>query len=215
MAKPTPTTRVYENLKERIEQGYYSPAESLPEIELATEYDVSRNTIKKALLMLENDALVNIEPNRGAKVRSYSKTEVLEFVELREELEGFIIRNATPVFRDESLKKMEALLKQMKEYKENSNLMEYSACNRQFHSIIYENCPNRTAVEITVRLKNQMRKYNSKTILVPGRDEQSLKEHQAIYEALKKREPALAEQCIRAHMQNVRKTFEEYYSLLF
>jgi DNA-binding FadR family transcriptional regulator len=60
-----------------------------------------------------------------------------------------------------------------------------------------------------------MRKYNSKTILVPGRDEQSLKEHQAIYEALKKRDPALAEQCIRAHMQNVRKTFEEYYSLLF
>jgi DNA-binding FadR family transcriptional regulator len=60
-----------------------------------------------------------------------------------------------------------------------------------------------------------MRKYNSKTILVPGRDEQSLKEHQAIYEALKKRDPALAEQCIRTHMQNVRKTFEEYYSLLF
>ena len=81
MIKTNQTTMVYENLKERIEQGYYSPAESLPEIDLASEYNVSRNTIKKALLMLENDAFVTIEQNQGAKVRSYSKVEVLEFLE--------------------------------------------------------------------------------------------------------------------------------------
>ena len=108
---------VYENLKERIEQGYYSPAESLPEIDLANEYNVSRNTIKKALLMLENDAFVTIEQNKGAKVRSYSKVEVLEFLELREELEGFIVRLAVPCFDAKAVKKLEELTAEMAAHK--------------------------------------------------------------------------------------------------
>ena len=215
MAKANQTTIVYENLKERIEQGYYSPAESLPEIDLANEYNVSRNTIKKALLMLENDAFVTIEQNKGAKVRSYSKTEVLEFLELREELEGFIIRLAVPKFDSRSIKKLESLLGEMEKHKAESNLMAYSSCNQQFHAIIYEICPNRTAVDVTIRLKNQMRKYNSKTILIPGRDERSFEEHQAIMNAIKQKDAALAESCIRQHIRHVRDTFKEYYSLLF
>lgn len=215
MAKANQTMIVYEKLKERIEEGFYSPAESLPEIDLANEFNVSRNTIKKALLMLENDSFVTIEQNKGAKVRSYSKTEVLEFLELREELEGFIIRLAVPKFDTKSIKKLETLLEEMAEHKANSNLMAYSACNLKFHAIIYEICPNRTAVDVTLRLKNQMRKYNSKTILIPGRDERSFEEHQGIMDAIRQKDPALAELRIRQHIRNVRNTFAEYYSLLF
>ena len=215
MVKAIQTTIVYENLKKRIEQGCYSPAESLPEIELAKEYNVSRNTIKKALLMLEKDAFVTIEQNKGAKVRSYSKVEVLEYLELREELEGFIVRLAVPCFNDKSIKKLDGLLEEMAEHRRQSDLMAYSACNQRFHDIIYDVCPNRTAVDVTIRLKKQMKKYNSKTILIPGRGDRSFAEHQAIVDAIKKKDPALAETYIREHVRNVRKTFEEYYSLLF
>lgn len=215
MAKANQTTIVYENIKKRIEQGYYSPAENLPEIELATEYNVSRNTIKKALLMLENDAFVTIEQNKGAKVRSYSKVEVVEFLELREELEGFIIRLALPCITPIVIKELESIMAEMADHKAHSDLLAYSACNRRFHAVIYDVCPNRTAVDVTTRLKNQMRKYNSKTILIPGRDEESMREHTAIMDAIKAGDSAQAEACMRAHIHNVRATFEEYYSLLF
>ena len=66
------TIDVYKSLKENIIKGIYSPSESLPELELSKQYGVSRNTIKKALLMLEKESLVMIEINKGAKVRSYS-----------------------------------------------------------------------------------------------------------------------------------------------
>lgn len=215
MVKANQTTIVYENLKKRIEQGFYSPAESLPEVELTKEYNVSRNTIKKALLMLEKDAFVTIEQNKGAKVRSYSKTEVLEYLELREELEGFIARLAVPCFDSKAIRKLEDLLVEMAEHRRQSDLMAYSACNQRFHNIIYDVCPNRTSVDVTIRLKQQMKKYNSKTILIPGRGDSSYQEHQAIVDAIKKKDPAMAELCIREHISNVRKTFEEYYSLLF
>lgn len=215
MAKMNQTTMVYEKLKEKIENGYYSPAESLPEIELSTEYNVSRNTIKKALLMLENDSYVTIEQNKGAKVRSYSKTEVLDYLQLRVELEGFIIRLAVPKFTKKGIQQLEDIFNQMSERQAANDLVGYSDLNQQFHSIIYNVCPNKTATDLLIRLKKQMRKYNAKTILVPGRNGQSYEEHRAILEAVKNGDAQSAEATMRAHVDNVRKTFEDYYSLLF
>ncbi len=215
MARTNPTTMVYESLKEKILSGAYSPSESLPEMELSKEYNVSRNTIKKALLMLENDSYVTIEMNKGAKVRSYSTQEVLDYLQLRVELEGFIVRLAVPCITEEQFQRMEGIFTQMGQCRTTGDLVGYSALNQQFHSILYDACPNKTARDILVRLKLQMRKYNMKTILVPGRDALSYEEHRAILEAVRVRDAAQAERCVRTHVDNVRKTFKENLPLLF
>ena len=211
----TQTTIVYDKIKQKIESGEYSPAQSLPESALAKEYNVSRNTIKKALLMLENDAYVSMDLNKGAKVRSYSKDEVIQFLELREVLEGFIIRKAVPAFTEKNIKLLKTILDKMVKFKTDGDLLNYSKCNQEFHKIIYSSCPNQTAVDTTLKLKNQMRKYNSKTILILGRSEQSLEEHTAIYNAINKRDANEAAKCIQEHISNVKHVFEEYYDFLF
>lgn len=215
MAKTNSTTMVYESLKDKILRGVYSPSASLPEVELATEYNVSRNTIKKALLMLENDSYVTIEMNKGAKVRSYSSQEVLDYLQLRVELEGFITRLAVPCITEEQLQRLEGIFAQMGQRREAKDLMGYSALNQQFHAIIYDACPNKTATEILVKLKLQMRKYNMKTILVPGRDVCSYQEHKAILDAIRQRDAAAAEAAVRKHVSSVRQTFENNLPLLF
>ena len=54
MAKTNSTTMVYESLKDKILRGVYSTSASLPEVELANEYKVSRNTISDDLTVLTN-----------------------------------------------------------------------------------------------------------------------------------------------------------------
>lgn len=209
------TEIVYNALKDEIQKGSYKPSENLPETELAVKYSVSRNTIKKALLMLEKENLVTIETNKGAKVKSYSLNEVLEYLELRACLEGFIIRKAVPHFTPDKIEQMESILSIMKNHLEKNELLLYSQNNQRFHSIIYDTCPNRTAVEMTLALKEQMSKYNTKTILIPGRDKQSFSEHSAILDAIKNHNEDLAESLMTLHVANVRKTFSENYSFLF
>ena len=215
MAKTNQTTIVYEKIREKIESGVYAPAESLPEVELATEFNVSRNTIKKALLMLENDCFVTIEQNKGAKVRSYSRQEVLDYLQLRVELEGFIIRLAVPCFTEADIARLQEVFACMEERRGANDLLGYSALNQKFHGIIYDTCPNKTAAELLVRLKAQMRKYNTKTVLVPGRGDNSFAEHEAILQAIRNRDAAAAEACMRRHVENVRRTFEENFAILF
>lgn len=211
----TQTSNVYNALKEKIISGVLSPAASLPEADLAAQHGVSRNTIKKALLMLESEGFVTIEQNKGAKVRAYSKREVLEYLEVREALEGLLIRQTVPVITESQIAALEDCLEQMRRYKAEGNLMEYSQGNRKFHQILYDACPNRTAAEIISNLKNQMSKYNSKTILIPGRSEHGHAEHTEILNALRERDVHKAEHAMCKHIRGVRQVFEQYYDLLF
>ena len=209
------TEQIYESMKQGIANGTYQPSESLPEQELSNVYGVSRNTIKKVLLMLERENLVIIEPNKGAKVRSYSMDEVLEFLELRANLEGFLTRLSVNRFTPDDIKNLEETLKVMKVHYTNNELIEYSKNNQIFHNAIYSACPNKLAVELTKNLKAQMSKYNTKTILIPGRDSQSYSEHSAILDAIKNKDSDLADALMVMHIMNVRKTFKENYKFLF
>ena len=215
MAVQNQTISVYEALKKRIDEGFYSPAENLRESALAEEYGVSRNTIKKALLMLENDAYVSIEQNKGARVRSYPKSEVLEFLELRQALEGFVIRLTAAAITKETLTQLQGKLDKMSERRAAGDLLGYSAINREFHAVIYAACPNRMAVDVLVKLKNQMKKYNSKSILIPGRSDRSFEEHTAILAALRDRDAEKAQALMERHVRNVRDIYDEYYGILF
>jgi len=209
-----PSTIVYNEIKAKIISGELPSSSSLPEQELANSYEASRNTIKKVLLMLEKEGLVTIELNKGAKVRSYSLEEVSEFLDLRASLEEFILSRTVPVITEEDIDLMESILKKMNSYYKKNELILYSEENQRFHRVIYNACPNRLSVEITTTLRNQMSKYNTKTVLIPGRTAQSLQEHTAILMAIRNRDAELASILIKRHIDNVRKTFVENYSLL-
>ena len=209
------TEQIYTDLKDQIIRGVFPPAFSLTETDLAQKYGVSRNTIKKSLMMLESEGLVSIERNKGAKVRVYSIEEVLEFLEVRDVLEGYVARITAAAISDTQIAEMEGLLEQMKQLSRDKDLLAYSQCNHQLHQIIYDACPNHTAANMTVLLKQQMRKYNSKTILIPGRDMASLREHEKILEAMKAHDGDAAEESMREHIRNVSNTFRENYMLLF
>jgi len=165
--------------------------------------------------MLEKESLASIELNKGAKVKAVSIEEVKEFLELRVTLERFIAGKTVPVISREELAKMGKILEAMKHNIKNRDLLGYSNNNLLFHDVIYSACPNRAAVEITSRLKVQLRRYNSKTILVPGRDISSFEEHSEILKAFRKRDVKKVETLIEKHIFNVKKTFEENLSLLF
>ncbi len=213
MSTSNQSMTVYDDIKSKIERGVLSPAESLREMDLAEQYGVSRNTVKKVLLMLERDKLVTIERNKGAKVRSYSMKEVLDFSSSASMMEGFIARLAAAVIPMPDRPAAE-ILALMKGCKEHNDLVSYSQHNQLFHGVIYDACPNLVTVNLLLSLKAQMKKYNTKTILVPGRSDLSFAEHSAIFEAMLQRNGDLAELLMRKHIDNVRAAFKDNYKLL-
>jgi DNA-binding GntR family transcriptional regulator len=78
----------YQRLKRDIMEGVYTPRQRLIETDIAPLLGVSRATLRAALLRLQHEGFVEIQPNRGAQVRAFSVEEATRILQVREVLEG-------------------------------------------------------------------------------------------------------------------------------
>ena len=75
------------SLRKRILDGELKPGTPLREEALSGEYDVARHSLRSALRTLQGEGIVEIEANRGARVKSLSTEDVRSLSELRIALE--------------------------------------------------------------------------------------------------------------------------------
>jgi DNA-binding GntR family transcriptional regulator len=76
-----------DSLRERILAGDLEPGTPLREEALSSEYDVARHSLRSALRTLQGEGIVQIEPNRGARVKTLSPEDVRGLSDLRIALE--------------------------------------------------------------------------------------------------------------------------------
>jgi len=209
-----PTEIAYKFIKERILEGVYMPSQKLIEVDLANHIGVSRNTVKKALLKLEQENLIVMEKNKGASIKAFTKEEINNYLRIREVLEGLIAADAARNMSDEWIKELESVLEEMRENLQQQKFDEYSNGNLKFHDIIYRASKNQQAVDMVKIIKQQLKRLQFRTILVPGRNESSFKEHSDILSVLRNREVELSEHLVKKHVANVRKTILDHYNVL-
>ncbi|MGG4041023.1 GntR family transcriptional regulator [Bacillus smithii] len=210
----TQMENAYRYIKQKILNGTYKPSQKLNESDLSAEINASRNTIKKALLKLQQENLVSIETNKGATVKDFSLDEIIHYLEIREVLEGLIAKTAASNISDGKLVQMEGILEEMRGHLNHQRFDDYSKCNLAFHNVIYEASPNVQAVSMVQTIKTQLRRFQLKTILIPGRNEESFKEHQKILNAFQVRDEKWAEDAVKYHIAQIRRTIVENYSFL-
>src|SRR4051812_43714044 len=96
----TSAERTLASLRELILDGDLRPGTRLGEVELAERLGVSRTPVREALTRLAADGLVEITPNRGARVATWTVAELEGVFDLRMSLEpqltGFAVAHAGP-----------------------------------------------------------------------------------------------------------------------
>ncbi|MEZ4630708.1 MAG: GntR family transcriptional regulator [Deinococcales bacterium] len=210
----TSAERVYEQIKDRIEMGEYAPSQRLIENELVKSLEVSRHNIRVAFERLQADGLVKLEPNRGARVASLNLEEALDILVAREALEVKVTRLAAKSISAAELSELQAILINMQESLDKLDFSLYSAANKAFHQIIYQASQNKTMPELLGHLRQRLARLQLRTILIPGRSEASMAEHQAIYEALAKHDEVAAETAIGVHLQHLRGVISHAWHLI-
>jgi DNA-binding GntR family transcriptional regulator len=94
LARLSAVDALAEALRTRILEGELAPGTPLREEALAGEYDVARHTLRSALRALQGEGIVQILPNRGARVTSLSQEDVRGLSDLRVALEVESARRA-------------------------------------------------------------------------------------------------------------------------
>jgi DNA-binding GntR family transcriptional regulator len=196
----------YERLYQAIIRGEFQPNERLIEMDLAQLYNVGRAAIRTTLARLEQDGLVEREPNRGARVRAISEEEAVETIEARAVLEGLAARYAARNVTDADIADLRAIVGEMEARLAEGDLLGISEGNTRLHSRLLEIANNKTVARLIERLHAQHIRSQFRLILVPGRPPRSVAEHRAIVEAVASRDPAAAEAAMRSHLANTVET---------
>lgn len=196
----------YEHLYQAILRGEFQPNERLIEMELARRYNVGRSAIRTALARLEQDGLVEREPNRGARVRAISEEEAVETLEVRAVLEGLAARYAARNVTDADIAELRAIIGEMEARLAEGDLLGISEANTCFDNRLLRIANNKTVARLIERLHAQHIRSQFRLILVPGRPPRSVAEHRAIVEAIASRDPDAAEAATRDHLAQMVQT---------
>lgn len=204
----------YERIKQKIMNGEFHPSQRLIETQLTEALAVGRHNVRVALERLQSDGLVKIEPNRGATVASLSLEEALDTLLARTVLEVAAARLAAENASEAQLGELEEHLEALRNALSEGDFDTYSQTNKKFHATIYRAAGNDSIPWLIDLLRSKIARLQLRTVLIPGRSQESLSEHTDIYLALRARDADAAEAAIAKHMTNLQRTIEGAWSLV-
>ena len=191
-------------LRERIFAGEWGPGSFLDEVRLAEEMHISRTPLREALKVLTAEGLVRHEPRRGCFVAEVTEKDLDEIFPVLALLEGRCAYEAAQNASDADLQALEDLHQKLSRHAKAKRINEYYEANFAIHEAIIALADNRWLAGVIGDLRKIVKLARLQQLHAPGRLEQSLSEHLAVFAALKARDPEGADAAMRTHLTRQR-----------
>jgi len=191
-------------LRELIFAGAVAPGEFLDEVKLAEQLEISRTPLREALKVLTAEGLVRHEPRRGCFVNQVTEQDLDEIFPVLALLEGRCAHEAARHASDADLATLEDLHQKLMRHAKARRINEYYAANFAIHEAIITLAGNRWLAGSIADLRKIVKLARLQQLHAPGRLDQSLSEHLAVFAALKARDAEGAEAAMRTHLTRQR-----------
>jgi DNA-binding GntR family transcriptional regulator len=191
-----------QSLRDEILSGALESGARLGEAELASRLSVSRTPIREALSRLAAEGLVEIQPNRGARVATWTAEQLREIFELRLRLEPYAVRLAVPALTAGQLDELDALAAEMLTADRDAIV----DLNRRFHGIFIDAAGSPTLAGALRGVTHGAVVHQNFHDYAPDALQRSLHHHVEMVAAARAGDADWAEAIMRAHLYNARAT---------
>ena len=194
--------KVYLILRKMIIDRKLLPGEKIPQEKLAQDLGISRTPLVSALKFLEQEKLIEVKPRRGFFVRLFTKQEMVNIFELREVLEGLAARRAASDITDTQIIRLKGFFKQFTKLTDITDYKAYAIEDRLFHNFVTEIGSKeflKSILETCNIISYSYQLVNSEGLVRPPNE--TIKEHQAMIEAITKRDSVGTEDLMRLHFK--------------
>jgi GntR family transcriptional repressor for pyruvate dehydrogenase complex len=223
--KPVNRVRVSDQVANQllmlIQQGTLQPGQRIPgEYELSKQFAASRSSIREALAKLEFIGFLEIRNGNGAYVskRPLSAEQltdnlawllerrdlVLKILQVREVLQGLGARLCAELAETEQIEQIAQTLDEMEQASKSADLEAVTEADTRFHYLTGDCSGNEVANELLRRVEEAYRSSSRALMDLRGRASASILQHAQILDAIRNRQPDLAEEAMRNHIRSVR-----------
>lgn len=203
--------KVYTKLKNDILNGIYDPGESLIELKLSDEFGVSRTPVREALRQLELDGLVRSSQNRGAFVTGLSRKDICDIYDIRMLVEGLASKWAAETITTKEIEALKEVIDLEEFYTIKEDVQRTVQFDGKFHDIIFEASKSRPLNQILKQFHEYIRTARNNSLASPGRSQEALEEHKAIFDAICCNDAEKAEILTVDHIKKARYSFIKTY----
>ena len=199
---------VYDIIKSLILDRKYMPGDKIPIDQLKADLGVSRTPIVIALKMLEREMLIKTMPRRGHYVRTFTKREIIDVLELREALEALGARRAARRITESQMKELREFFKEIDVEGDPKALAAYAKEDQGFHEFIMEIAGGEVFASVFKAYAIVIFTYHAD---LPGgfvrHPKETIREHLDLIEAICQGNEDRAEKLMRHHMRLGRQKF--------
>ena len=202
-ARPASATqRIVESITKAIVARRLMPGTKLSEQSIADIFKVSRTLVRQALNQLSRDRLVTLEPARGAFVAMPSVEEAHQVFELRQMIEGAMVRRLCATISDRQIAELRAHLKAERAAVAQTDVAGRTHLLADFHVVLARMMGNHVLAEL---LGDLLSRSSLISLMYQSSHsaEASLAEHVAIVDALDKRDVRAAVRLTEEHLDHV------------
>lgn len=205
---------LYLDVAERLRQMIYNhelrPGEWIDEPALAQRLDISRTPLRESLKVLAAEGLVQIDPGRGASVTRLTLEDLNELFPVMALLEGRCAFEATRKLSEAEMTHLERLHEQLEAAAAREDTTEYYRINYLVHERVQTLAGNPWLIRVTNDLRRILKLHRGRQLLSSGRLEESLSEHRALMDCLRRRDADGAERVMNEHLLHQRNALIRY-----
>ncbi len=199
---------VYQKLRDRILSLEMPARTDVNELELVNEFGVSRTPVREALIRLSSDGLLDLLPNKGARVAPLDADDVPEILEALEIAQRITARWAAERRTEKDLRAIAAGGEAFRRAVETADYTAMTDANREFHFNIGRACGNKHVSEWFGSLLNSSMRLARLAYAQAPLDEAAFKafhrtvvsEHDAMEEAILVRDAERSDRLAREHV---------------
>ncbi|SON55030.1 HTH-type transcriptional regulator McbR [Hartmannibacter diazotrophicus] len=193
---------VAEHLREMIIKGELTPGARVPVTELAADFGVSQTPMREALKVLAEEQLVELLPNRGARVLPYTAREAADLFQVIASLESLAAEIATTRLSKADLDALEEMHERMRGHYESGDKEPYFDINSRIHDRIMRLSGNEALIATHGKLIVRATRGRYMAIVDPERWAEAMDEHEQLMTALRDRDAAAAAAIWRLHLRH-------------
>ncbi len=173
--------QVYDYLQQQMRVGALEPGSSISVNKMIEELGVSRTPLREALLLLQEQGFVTIQPQRGVKINILTSNDVKNIYEILGGIESRVILTVFEKIKQRDIDRMIKLNERIETALENNDIVRHNEANIEFHDVFLNLSENARLLQYVKILKMQLydfpkRDYGEKWNL------KNLHEHKAFVE---------------------------------
>jgi DNA-binding GntR family transcriptional regulator len=194
---------VYDDLRSAIIGLSLKPGARIDKNAVCERLHVSRQPLAEAIARLADERLLDVEPQKGTFVARIRLADVAEAAFVRRALEVATAQSIAPDIDDLTLSRLDRVLAYQAAALKAKDIDEFYALDLRFHTILMERLAMQRVVEVVDTSRAQLERVRRLLLPTPGRNQNTLREHRAIFSAFSLRDPAKAAETMADHLDQV------------